>query len=85
MIIIFTTSYFVGILWHIIVCDLQSQPTQWIIGEDGESHPTFETFCSANFNEEQSSFDRLVIVWYYAITTLSTIGYGDFHPISFTE
>ena len=24
-------------------------------------------------------------MWYYAITTLTTIGYGDFHPISTSE
>ena len=31
------------------------------------------------------SFDVLVIVWYYGLTTLSTIGYGDFSPVSTTE
>lgn len=24
-------------------------------------------------------------MWYFAITTLSTIGYGDFHPVSINE
>lgn len=28
---------------------------------------------------------RLVIVWYFAITTLSTVGFGDFYPISTKE
>jgi len=32
-----------------------------------------------------SDFDVLVIVWYYSLTTLSTIGYGDFSPVSTTE
>lgn len=27
----------------------------------------------------------MVIVWYYSLTTLSTIGYGDFSPVSTTE
>ena len=27
----------------------------------------------------------LIIVWYFAITTLSTIGYGDFSPVSIEE
>lgn len=31
------------------------------------------------------NFDVLVIVWYYGLTTLSTIGYGDFSPVSTTE
>ena len=29
--------------------------------------------------------DRLIKVWYFAITTLSTIGYGDFSPVSTNE
>jgi len=32
-----------------------------------------------------NNFDTLVIVWYYGLTTLSTIGYGDFSPISIKE
>ena len=31
------------------------------------------------------TFIRLVIVWYFAITTLSTVGFGDFYPISTEE
>jgi len=29
--------------------------------------------------------DKLIKVWYYAITTLSTIGFGDFTPVSTSE
>jgi len=32
-----------------------------------------------------SNFDALVIVWYYGLTTLSTIGYGDYSPVSVKE
>lgn len=42
-------------------------------------------FCSTNFVADEDSFERLVKVWYYAITTLSTIGFGDFLPISTIE
>ena len=31
------------------------------------------------------SIDKLVKVWYFAITTLSTIGYGDYSPVSTQE
>ena len=34
---------------------------------------------------EDDSMDKLVKVWYFAITTLSTIGYGDYSPISTQE
>jgi len=30
----------------------------------------------------ESGLARLMKVWYYALTTLSTIGYGDFSPVS---
>jgi len=32
-----------------------------------------------------SDKDRLIICCYFALTTLSTVGYGDFHPISEVE
>jgi hypothetical protein len=53
--------------------------------------PTSENFYTTYFwpGEQKAvpdtSFDRLVKVWYYAITTLSTIGYGDFHLVSTNE
>lgn len=35
--------------------------------------------------EDVTEYDMLVRVWYFAITTLSTIGYGDYHPVSTEE
>ena len=32
-----------------------------------------------------SDTDILIRCWYFAITTLSTIGYGDYHPVSTNE
>lgn len=29
--------------------------------------------------------ERLIAIMYYALTTLSTVGYGDFCPISIAE
>jgi len=33
----------------------------------------------------EGSGRKLVKVWYFAITTLSTIGFGDLHPVSISE
>lgn len=50
-----------------------------------------ETFYTIDKYKQQmevsglEAFDVLVIVWYYGLTTLSTIGYGDFSPVSTTE
>ena len=39
-----------------------------------------------NFNlENENETKQLIISCYYALTTLSTVGYGDFYPISNNE
>lgn len=80
---IFACSYFLGILWHIYAKDLSN----W------ENHTTIDvyngnlTFYTKYIQEisDNNDFDSLVIVWYYGLTTLSTIGYGDFSPVSVKE
>lgn len=52
--------------------------------------PVEENFMTAMLNShdpenKDNSFDKLIKVWYYAITTLSTIGYGDYTPVSTSE
>lgn len=38
------------------------------------------------FEMDKMSITRQVIVsWYYSMTTLTTVGYGDYYPISNTE
>lgn len=76
-------------MWHIYVIDVQV--TEWI-DDDKANGPIKENFYTKflideNVNEEElnSSGPKLVKVWYFAITTLSTIGYGDFHPVSISE
>ena len=85
VIIIFTSSYFLGILWHIYVVDLQT--TEWIDENDkslGPVNANFATDKLKHFDPDNTddNIDKLVKVWYFAITTLSTIGYGDYSPIS---
>lgn len=33
----------------------------------------------------EKGIDRLIKVWYFALTTLSTIGFGDMSPVSIQE
>ena len=73
-------SYFLGILWHIFVCDVQS--VEYYIPGDSSSGER-DNFCKAYMKiPGVSNSANNVKVWYFALTTLSTIGYGDFHPIS---
>ena len=91
VLIIFTSSYFLGILWHVFVCDLQVHREGEIeVEDDTTGEVTMElqypTFCTEYLSDvDDTNFDILVKIWYFAITTLSTIGYGDFNPLSSDE
>lgn len=74
VIIIFTFSYFLAIFWHIIVCDYFNS-----IESDEKN------FCTVFLNQNSPISLRLVQVWYFAFTTLSTIGFGDFVAVSTKE
>jgi hyperpolarization activated cyclic nucleotide-gated potassium channel 1 len=42
----------------------------------------------SNYLDEReifNNFKRLVVMLYFALTTLSTVGYGDYHPASNIE
>ena len=90
VIIIFTSSFFLGILWYIYVIDIETvnykndkDHTQGL----SESNFYFDYLVSSekveiqNMTEEEEMV-TLVKLIYFAITTLSTIGYGDLHPVS---
>jgi len=74
--IIFTFSYFLGNLWHIYVCDMQ------FLDYDDEGNVIGENFVTLMLGEcvGGNDFVNFVKVWYFAVTTLATIGYGDFSP-----
>ena len=46
--------------------------------------PTFKD-AMLGYPNDDSGWDKLIKVWYFAITTLSTIGFGDFTPVSSVE
>lgn len=87
MLIIFSCSYFLGILWFIICKDF----FEWENHNDIDVYREYNTFYTLEdygFQLEKSNlteFDSLVKVWYFGLTTLTTIGYGDFSPVSFYE
>ena len=83
--IIVTSSFFLGIIWHILCADwlphnLLDDPLRFNL-------PTFYSkyLDPANFEQPEGSTRVLIKMWYFAITTLSTIGYGDFSPQSRDE
>ena len=40
---------------------------------------------SAYHGEKMEVIDRVIVSMYFMLTTLSTVGYGDLHPLSITE
>ena len=63
-------TYFLGCFWYLISSD-----------QDRDGQTWFEVFEL----ETYSIPNRLVVSCYYAITMLSTVGYGDMYPISNLE
>lgn len=82
-------SYFLGIIWHIITKDLIA----WDVEEFYDVYQGYITFYTYSghgfqFDEDGNSpkpMDSMVKVFYYGMTTLTTIGYGDFLPKSVSE
>lgn len=65
-------TYFLGCSWYLSVkylCD------------ETQTDSCFLIF----FTDIDSPYDRLIICCYFILTTLSTVGYGDFTPISNNE
>ena len=88
-------SYFLGITWYIFVHDIFT--TKWINPErkwEGVGdNPIDETFVykyltfDENYDgyKEYENYQICIRVVYFAITTLTTIGYGDLHPSTMNE
>lgn len=74
-------TYFCGCLWYLIIDSFKDQGTKnenddWIV------QPSF--YYKFNM-ADKTSFDKIILSWYYSMTTLTTVGYGDFYPISHVE
>lgn len=70
-------TYFIGCTWWGLCNNFD---------KDGEM--SFKKFNAAYFNDRKGNEDEmkiLVICMYYALATLSTVGYGDYYPISNVE
>jgi potassium voltage-gated channel Eag-related subfamily H protein 8 len=83
IIIIFTISYFIGTLFYIMT---------WLIDdagicEDGENFFSYP-FAVGTFRQmakDHENIKALIAMWYWATTTLASVGYGDIRPISNSE
>eukprot|EP00347_Sterkiella_histriomuscorum_P000318 403376339 len=72
--ILFILSYFIGTLWYIAVWQLNIYKYY----EDNNNFFTYYQLDEMKDNHED--LDSMIIVVYWAFTTLSSLGYGDFYP-----
>ena len=92
IILIFNFSYFIGMCW-LIICELIAEaadrenlgfnpedidPKE--LSKYHEYHKQQEYFIAQYDMHERSAYDRSLISIYFAFTSLSTVGFGDFTP-----
>ena len=65
-------TYFLGCFWY-------------FVSDTFNSSDTDRTFVKTFKLDLESDTRKLIVSWYYALTTLSTVGYGDYYPISNLE
>lgn len=68
--IILAVSYVIGMLW-LILCEAHQ--------DFSSSHPD-PSFLEAYDMSSRTIKEQVIIAMYFTFTTLSTVGFGDFHP-----
>jgi hypothetical protein len=93
IVIIIQISFFVGVFF-LIFCQLQQEAIEASAAKDGELASS-ESWASATENrltfldafdfEHRDNMFQLLTVFYFSFTSLTTVGFGDFHPKSDAE
>ena len=94
VIIILNFSYFLGLIW-LIFCEITQEYLKTsMVDAEGNASWESDDFFMDKFDihnyytyMDESEADRrsAIIVTYFAFTSLSTVGFGDFHPRSCVE
>ena len=71
--IIFNISYIVGMIW-LILCEAHKDYYH------GTENLEQETFLEVYEIDQRTIQESVILVMYFAFTSLSTVGFGDFHP-----
>jgi hypothetical protein len=85
MLFILGSSYFVGMFWYIL-CDINIYYNNIRSKENPEYFHEEDNFIDYfNMNDYTSNWQKAIINQYFAFTSLSTVGFGDFHPTNSFE
>ena len=86
VLIILNISYFLGMLWYILIeaeKDFINGKTEYSSDEDLEEfEDTFIVYFGLHEKDPKSIW---IITTYFSFTSLSTVGFGDYHPRSNIE
>lgn len=77
--IILSLAYFLGLIWIIITKDL----LDWKHSVEGSQEK--DNFYEYYHEDDSDDLSTLIKTTYFALTTLSTIGFGDFSPRTTSE
>lgn len=87
--IIFCSSYFLGVFW-LVLCEYQEYFQDKVNYDEYENveeefSDRFLVYFNLIDNHQKTQLNRLITVTYFSFTTLSTVGFGDYHPRSDNE
>ena len=85
MTLIFLFSYYIGIFW-IVMCELHED---FVNDTNYKTHPDVDSldvnFLTFYKLHEKDAIDLVIISTYYSLTSLTTIGLGDYRPTNDLE
>ena len=82
VIILINISFLTGVFW-LILCEFIHDFYYDI--DPGDTDFDEDLFMTNFSIESRSHFANIILVTYFAITSLSTVGFGDYHPRGDTE
>lgn len=85
MMFIFGSSYFVGMFWY-IMCDLNIHYNTSRAKDNPRYIYEKDNFIQFyHLDEYEHNWQRAITNSYFAFTSLSTVGFGDYHPTNSYE
>lgn len=78
IIVLGCTSYFTGLLWFIF-CDMRAIQNDEV-ADYAEQEEGLQNFNNYFELYDKDNSQKLITLAYFAFTSLSTVGFGDYHP-----
>jgi hypothetical protein len=88
LLLVLASAYLGGLLWY--RCSDYILPKFFVQQEPAERYFVIHfglrrPECEADLGDQLTIRDRIIYCMYFMLTTLSTVGYGDYYPYSMSE